>query len=86
MIKNGATKIPELVLAITWDKRPQRLQIAGYSRLDRLFSKEVTPISMQCGHGVIRFNVEIHGRSQASAWNDLLKMRSVQDYESFFRH
>ncbi len=60
-MKSETTKIPELVLAITCDKRPKRLHIAGCSRLDHLVAKEVTPSSMQCGHCVIRVNVEVSG-------------------------
>lgn len=52
-IKNGDTKIPELVLAITCDKRPQKLQVAGCSRLDQRTAKELTPCLRQWGHGVI---------------------------------
>ena len=56
-MKIETRRIPELVLAITCDKRPQRPHTAGCSRLDRLFAKDVTPSSLQCGHCVMRFNV-----------------------------
>ena len=62
-MKSEKTKIPELVLAIACDKRPQRPHTAGCSRLDHLFAKDVTPSSLQCGHCVIRFNAGVFRRA-----------------------
>jgi hypothetical protein len=66
-MNNGTTKIPELVLASTCDKRPQTLHIAGCSRLDHLVAKEVTPSSLQCGHCVMRFSVKASRRAASIA-------------------
>jgi hypothetical protein len=54
-INNDTTKMPERVLAITCDKRPQRLHAAGFSRLDHLVAMDVMPSPEQCGQSVTFF-------------------------------